>query len=418
MAGMLNLLGADVGVRLVPASSDNEKGYWEHIDVAALNELALRSMGRSWKDVRPLPAEWHMSASARQIQRILLLILKRDFAGSALWALKDPRLCRLMPMWQGIFDALECEPVYIVMLRNPEEVWRSLESRDGISWEHAHVLWLQYMLDAEKWTRGRKRIFVAYDQLLEDWEGVLRNVEKTLGLTWPKDIGSMRGEIESFVSPSLRHHVASEQDTGLGANVSRNTLDVVNKTYALLQQAAAGKGIEWHKQLASVHGQFEELVVRDAWDYGRKVTVEPSVEEERRVITGLANSLMAAGKHVELVFPATNSLPALRECADALYDKISGPNTELVIVDNKSRDREIRNYLVKLKRKSGVRVVSLEEQPFDIALISKPELQHVYICAFNVGVSEESFQVLAQYGELDCFFSACGPNMVLAFGRG
>jgi hypothetical protein len=131
MAGIVNLLGAALGGRLVPASPDNERGYWEHIEVATLNELALGTMGLSWKDTRPLPTEWCMSDSIREIRRVLILILERDFAGSPLWALKDPRLCRLIPMWQGVFDALECEPMYIVMLRNPEEVWRSLVARDG-----------------------------------------------------------------------------------------------------------------------------------------------------------------------------------------------------------------------------------------------------------------------------------------------
>jgi len=417
MARIANLLGVDLGERLVPVSPDNERGYWEHIDVAALNELALRAMGLSWKDIRFLPAEWCMSDSIREIQRILVLILRRDFAGSPLWALKDPRLCRLMPMWQGIFDALECEPMYIVTLRNPEEVWRSLETRDGIPSEDAHLLWLQYMLDAERWTRGWKRIFVTYDQLLKDWEGTLRDTERTLGLSWPKDISAERGEIESFVTPSLRHHVVSDQVIGLGANVNSDILDLLNKTYLLLRKAAEGKEIDWPNELASVYGQFEQVIGRKAVEYSRRITVEPLVEEERKTSMGFATSVMEARKHIELVFPTKNSLVALRECSNTLYERICGPSTELVIVDNKSKDCEIRDYLVQFGSKNGVRVVRLAEEAFDIAMIRRPELQHVYICVFNVGVSDEFFQVLAQYGDLDCFFSAYGPNMVLTFGR-
>jgi hypothetical protein len=129
---------------------------------------------------------------------------------------------------------------------------------------------------------------------------------------------------------------------------------------------------------------------------------------------------MAARKHIELVFPTGNSLVALRECADTLYERICGPNTVLVIFDHKSKDCAVKDYLAQFRRKKGVHVVRLGEQPFDAAVISRPELQHVYICVFNVGASEgffEFFQTLAQYGELDCFFSAYGPNMVLTFGR-
>jgi hypothetical protein len=30
----------------------------------------------------------------------------------------------------------------------------------------AHLLWLRYVLDAESWTRGLNRAFIAYDRLI------------------------------------------------------------------------------------------------------------------------------------------------------------------------------------------------------------------------------------------------------------
>jgi hypothetical protein len=306
------------------------------------------------------------------------------------------------------------------MLRNPEEVWRSLAARDGIPPEDAYLLWLQYMLEAEKWTRGQRRIFITYDQLLNDWEGVLRHAEQTLGLSWLKDIGAVRGEIENFISPSLRHHVVGDQVIDLSANVTRDTLDLVDRTYLALRKAAEGKEIYWPKELTSIYDQFEQIIVREATHYKERTTVDPVLEEVHKESMRFAASLEAAGKHIEVVFPTKNSLDALRECSETLYGKISGSNAKLVIVDHKSKDCAVKDYLAQFRRKKGVNVVRLGEQPFDAAVISRPELQHVYICVFNVGVSEGFFEflhALAQYGKLDCFFSAYGPNMVLTFGR-
>jgi hypothetical protein len=214
------------------------------------------------------------------------------------------------------------------------------------------------MLEAEKWTRGQRRIFITYDQLLNDWEGVLRHAEQTLGLSWPKDIGAVREEIENFVSPSLRHHVVGDQVIDLSANVTRDTLDLVDRIYLALRKAAEGKEIAWPNELTSVYDQFEQIIVREATHYRERTTVDPLLEEVRKTSTGIATSLMAARKHIELVFPTGNSLVALRECAETLYERICGPNTVLVIFDHKSKDCAVKDYLAQFRRKKGVHVVS------------------------------------------------------------
>jgi hypothetical protein len=142
------------------------------------------------------------------------------------------------------------------------------------------------MLEAEKWTRGQRRIFITYDQLLNDWEGVLRHAEQTLGLSWPKDIGAVREEIENFVSPSLRHHVVGDQVIDLSANVTRDTLDLVDRIYLALRKAAEGKEIAWPNELTSVYDQFEQIIVREATHYGERTTVDPLLEEVRKQARG------------------------------------------------------------------------------------------------------------------------------------
>src|SRR5580700_7972119 len=55
LAGMLHHLGVALGNRLMPATSDNPRGYWEHAEIVAANERLLASLGWGWDDIRSLP---------------------------------------------------------------------------------------------------------------------------------------------------------------------------------------------------------------------------------------------------------------------------------------------------------------------------------------------------------------------------
>ena len=77
-------------------------------------------------------------------------------------------------MWLEILRRFEAVPQFIVTLRNPLEVARSLHARDGFPLVKSMMLWLRHVLDAELHTRGQARTFVAYDELLRDWRAVAR----------------------------------------------------------------------------------------------------------------------------------------------------------------------------------------------------------------------------------------------------
>ena len=110
--GALSLMGVDLGPSLLPASSTNQSGYWEHSEVVSVHDRLLMALGSSWDDLSPLPARWWESEPAAPYRAMLLEILARDFAASPLWALKDPRLCRLMPLWISMLEELQCETVW------------------------------------------------------------------------------------------------------------------------------------------------------------------------------------------------------------------------------------------------------------------------------------------------------------------
>lgn len=206
------MLGADPGPSLMPAGEDNPKGFWEHADIVAVHEELLERLGSSWDDELPLAEDWWRQASVSPYRDALRGIVQRDFARSPLWILKDPRMCRLLPLWLEILRDVAARPHFVVSLRDPGEVARSLERRDGMPAAKAQLLWLECLLEAERWSRGYPRVTVAYDQLLADWRATSLRVVQGLSVPLRIDEPKAIAQIEAFLEPSLRHHRGAGQE--------------------------------------------------------------------------------------------------------------------------------------------------------------------------------------------------------------
>lgn len=206
LAGVLSLAGIDPGPSLMPGVAGvNPKGFWEHQEVVAIHERLLGALHSSWDDERPLPASWWQLPEMATFRDELLLVLRRDFAASPVWLLKDPRLCRLLPLWLEILRLLDIKPNFVICLRHPGEVAMSLERRDGIPVERASLLWLEHLIDSERGTRNLLRTVVTYEQLLDDWRSTLRQIAAHLSIDLSLDSAGA-GRIDAFLEPTLRHH--------------------------------------------------------------------------------------------------------------------------------------------------------------------------------------------------------------------
>ncbi|HEY9142813.1 MAG TPA: hypothetical protein VIM90_02130, partial [Arenimonas sp.] len=110
LAGALDALGVPLGRQMVPAQADNPGGYWENAEGVQIHERLLLALGRGWDDLRPLPEGWLDTEAGLAAAAALEAWLQRDFAGQPLWAFKDPRTCRLLPLWQRVLGRLGIEP--------------------------------------------------------------------------------------------------------------------------------------------------------------------------------------------------------------------------------------------------------------------------------------------------------------------
>jgi len=206
LAAVISMLGITPGNNLQPPIADvNSKGFWEHADIVALHEQVLGKLGSSWHDERPLPDQAWNSPDVVQLRRKIVDILRRDFSSEPMWLIKDPRMCRLLPLWQHVFRELACPAKFILVLRHPGEVASSLLKRDGLPEARACLLWLTHMLEAEYQTRGQHRMFVSYSRLLEEPQQTVAAIREDLGIDGPVS-AEAAASINAFLDPTLRHH--------------------------------------------------------------------------------------------------------------------------------------------------------------------------------------------------------------------
>ena len=209
LAGLLHLSGFELGSAPMQAAPGvNSKGFFEHAEAHAIHERLLLALGRSRFDPREMPVGWRKHpAFAIAVEEVRALI-ERDFAGTARWLVKDPRLCRIVPIWLEAMASLGIAPRVIVIARHPAEVGGSMQAQHWIaSIARAHLCWLQHMLEAEASTRGITRTLVVYDALIADWRSERARIGRALGIEWPDAIDE--ASIDAFVSAQERHFDAS-----------------------------------------------------------------------------------------------------------------------------------------------------------------------------------------------------------------
>lgn len=211
LAGTFSQLGLSLGDELMPATADaNPKGYFEHVRVVRAHDRLLAAFGMDWADPRPLPESWMQHPATQQVRAELEQVLEPLFAGGDTVVVKDPRLCRFVPLWRELLDSLGVQAHFAFIARHPVEVAGSLRRRDGMSEYRAGLLSLAYQLEAEHATRGASRVFLTYDDLITDWRGQLARCRLAFGQQAVPEVAS-GAAVDDFLDVQLRNHHASSE---------------------------------------------------------------------------------------------------------------------------------------------------------------------------------------------------------------
>lgn len=210
ISGVLALLGAQAPKSLMPATLDNPKGYWESTAIMHFHDRILGSAGTRWNDWDGFNADWADSAAGMDFNSDVSALLEAEYGAAPLILIKDPRMCRLFPLWSGALRELDIVPKVVIPVRHPQETVRSLEVRDNLTRSQARLIWLRHILDAEYSSRKQSRVFVGYSAMLRDWPPQIARISALLEVKWPRWSNETISEINEHLAPALRHQVADE----------------------------------------------------------------------------------------------------------------------------------------------------------------------------------------------------------------
>jgi hypothetical protein len=213
---ILNLIGVDLGptegLTTEPIAA-NPKGYWEHHQLTAISDAILKRYGGSWDKPPLLPRGWETDGAIDDLRDRAEQLIRDQFAEVPLWGWKDPRTCLTLPFWQRLLPNLR----YIICLRNPVDVARSLEQRDRLSAEMSSNLWITYVSFALRYSDGKPRLMIFYEDIMNDGLRELQRLAEFLGRPERAEQADVKEAVQEFIDPGLQHQRASISDVAAGS---------------------------------------------------------------------------------------------------------------------------------------------------------------------------------------------------------
>jgi hypothetical protein len=208
MSRVLNLCGAFLPDKVMPPKLGvNPKGFWEPEAVIDLDARMLGHLGGDWNNVAfTLPHEGELVDDFIADAHALL---DHEYEERDVILMKDPRISVLAPLWQRALTSAGYRPAYVVAIRHPLEVARSLHARGDMSVAEGLVLWLAYMKRIDAFAASRDDVVhVRYTDLLDDWRGVVERVAAHADVSLAA--GDHAAEVDAFLERDLRNQAAGD----------------------------------------------------------------------------------------------------------------------------------------------------------------------------------------------------------------
>jgi hypothetical protein len=203
-AGILGQLGFHIPQPEVKADETNPRGFGEPRWVVDFHTRLLQQRSITVNDARPAALEIAHRPTPRA-ERQLRDWLEQQFAVAPALVVKDPRTVWFLPLWRSA--AGDAATSFLTMLRHPAEVVTSARKYYGTHQTAASRTgaWISLILETERFTRGKPRAFVRYEDLLADWQGEIRRAGAALGL--PELASAERSPaVDGFVDPALHRN--------------------------------------------------------------------------------------------------------------------------------------------------------------------------------------------------------------------
>lgn len=225
IAGSLHHLGLHVPGPYLGANESNPKGFFESTWAVRFHKRITAAARINDFDSRPGALQRAHDAVTPQMRSRLVSFLAEQSAGRSQMVVKDPRSVWAQQLWKQAAAEVGLDIVFLSMLRHPAEVVGSRISYYATKGDDDQqrryetfsvARWVNNTLISERETRGERRTFVPYTDLLGDWRPVMARVGTELGLTFDTDLSARKQHpVDDFIDPALRRHTVTWEDLGV-----------------------------------------------------------------------------------------------------------------------------------------------------------------------------------------------------------
>jgi hypothetical protein len=261
LTGILGGLGFHVPQPEVKADDTNPRGFSEPRWVVDFHHRLMREQRVTVNDSRPAAfQDTHRAGEGEAAHAELRDWLAGEFAASDAVVVKDPRTSWFLPLWTRCAAELGVPTSFVTMLRHPAEIIASAQKSYGTQQPGASraAAWINVTLETERATRGTRRAFVRYEELLGDWDAEVRRIGTLLEV--PALAGVERAAfpaVDAFVDPTLHRNRVGWEDHDVPARVRDMAEDVWERIQPLA--APGGDTDATRVTLDAAHGAYDAL---------------------------------------------------------------------------------------------------------------------------------------------------------------
>ena len=331
-AGTLHHLGMHVPEPVLKANDSNPAGFFESLWPVKFHNRLLEAALVTATDSRPDAFNLVAGAITPRARDELQAWLSTVFDEATSVVVKDPRSMWVPALWADTAASLDTRIAFLATLRHPAEVIASRWTYYGSTrpnndaWRY-HIrnlcTWINVNLGTERETRGRPRVIVRYEAMLEDWRRTMRAVRDALSLDLdPALDGEDPHPVDDFIEPGLRRHEPSWDGMDLPADM----VEIAEAAWASLGAIADGEPdpatesrlddlAERYRRIMRVS---QAIAADSTFAYGRqrvKVRVMEIAASGRGVTTISPIAEAARTRPIPRAGSGSPSDPACRRCA-------------------------------------------------------------------------------------------------------
>ncbi len=317
----LSALGVPLGKNLMPpVLNDNDKGYFEDLEINDINIELLTALKRDWHTLSRIPPESFQSEPLKLL-KLRAIELMRTKIGDRTFGFKNPRTAPLLPFWQTVFNELDISPSYVIAIRNPKGVAQSIQKRTGFDFEKSYYLWLEHVLPAILETAGAPRIVIDFDLLMANPSGQLQRMAKALGLPFDPDAPSIQEYVSEFLDRNLRHSQFDLKDL----SEDRAAAPDVLRAYRMLVRLSGGEN---NVSVSPIEEEFKDID-------NRLNAMSPALEYMSRSDRRVADLVQVVTEREARVAEKDSQLDHFNRALVACTKQIASLNVDLAERDGK-----------------------------------------------------------------------------------